>query len=155
VCLLLSRCATGYEARARGDGLEPDVLACARKIQIGEPGYVGMPHLPRDEKTVAKIAKAIRRDLPEVVLVKNPQDADFIISVLLVSSPTCSHCEVGPEVEWEAIVERGGAAHRKEYRSVAPFIELHGRVREGSNAARGFVRQLRGLIRASPCRTAG
>ncbi len=66
--LVLSGCATGHEAGARGDHLEPDALACARQIKIGEPPHLGMPHMPRDEKTVAKIIKAIRRDLPEVIL---------------------------------------------------------------------------------------
>ncbi len=47
------------------------------------------------------------------------------------------------------MVERGGRAQQREYSSVGPYLLLSGRVHEGSSVTRGFVRQLKELLRRS------
>jgi hypothetical protein len=148
---LAASCASGYEATARPAGIEASELACARRIYVGENTHLGMPHWPRNEEIVARVVRTMRRDIPEVILVKRPEDADFVISVLLVPAIACSHCEPGPDVEWSAIVEYGGPRHRNDYGSVGAFLELHGRVAEGVSAAWGVVKQLRELIHFHTC----
>lgn len=153
--ILVLACTTGYQATNRAAGLEPKDLAGARRLYIGESAHPGMPHVTMNERDAARAAARIAVDIPDVVLVSTPQDADFVISVLFNAEAVCSHCAVGPETQWQAIVERGGTAHRREYNGMGAFLELNGRVREGASATRGFVRQLKEILRPRKPRSTG
>jgi|ERR1041385_8439458 hypothetical protein len=153
--VLLFACTSGYEVSSRSVGIEPSDLVCVRRIYLGEDTHPGMPHMPRDEKTVARVERRIRRDIPDLIMVDRAEEADVIVSVLFAPPHACSHCDPEPDAEWMAIVEHGGTQHRQNYTTVGPFLELSGRVREGFDPTWGFVKQLRELIRNGRCRSAG
>jgi hypothetical protein len=145
--LLALSCATGYQAGHQALGVEASELAGARRLYFGERAHVGMPHVTVDPKHASRAAARVKWELPDVEIASRVEEADFVISVLFNAKAVCSHCEVGPESEWVAVVERGGAVHRDEYTVVGPFLQLSGKVREGSSVTRAFVGQLKELLR--------
>jgi hypothetical protein len=144
--LVLSGCTLGYDAHTHANGVAPEELACAQRLFIGEKPHIGMPHVTADADDVVAAKKALRRVAPAIDFVDDPSSADFVVSVLMVPEHVCTHCDNGPDTSWQAIVERGGSSHQREYSSAGPFLVLSGRVNEGSHASQGFARQLAALL---------
>lgn len=101
-----------------------------------------------------RAAARIKVEIPDILFVSSPRDAEFIVSILFTANAVCTHCEVGPETQWVAVIERGGEAHEQEYQGMGTFLTLTGRVSEGASPTRGFVRQLKEMLRPDVSRTA-
>ncbi len=155
VGIFLTGCSTGYVARTKSHGIEPTEISCARRIYVGEAGHIGMPHVPSNDVTIQRVSRYLSNLAPDIELVDDVRKADWVLSIMTFSKAACTHCDVAPESEWMAFVERGGAEHQREYSSIAPFLELSGEVREGANPAKGFVRQFVSLVRSGQCSSAG
>lgn len=144
---LVLACTTGYQVTNSAEGLEPRELAGAHRLYLGESAHPGMPHVTMNQRDAARAAARIAREIPDIALASSPEEAEFVISVLFVGQLSCTHCEMRPESQWAAIVERGGTAHRYEYSGIGDHLILSGSVREGASPTRGFVRQLKSLLR--------
>jgi hypothetical protein len=127
-------------------GLATGEVRCARTLFIGEPPHPGVPHVPMEPAAIERVTSRIRKDIPSLRVVRHPDEADLVISVITSPKRVCTHCESESDVQWAAVVERGGQAHGVGQ----DVLLLSGEVRPGVNPIRTFVAQLGMLIDCPP-----